>query len=729
VETTDYRHKRMKKSLLSLAILTSFAAQADEGMWMPQQLPQVAKQLKAAGLKLDPATLTKLTEFPAGAIVSLGGCSASFVSPEGLVITNHHCVYNSVAINSTPQRDLLADGFLAKTMAEELPAAPGSRIFVTEEVTNVSNRVITPDVAKLTGKARVDAIEKNQKALVAECEKEPGYRCTVPSFYGGLEFYRIKQLEIRDVRLVHAPPSGVGKFGGDTDNWMWPRHTGDYGFYRGYVSRDGKSAEFSKDNVPYKPKHFLKIAKEGVKEGDFIMAMGYPGRTNRHRLPSEVAFTFDWNYPAFVKASGETLAVIERETKNDPAAKLKYAGQVASVNNYYKNRKGMIASYEGSDILARKTAEHNALKAWVNANPQRKAEFGADIEAVEKLIAERDANTKREFFLSYSTPRFLNSARTLYRLANERAKPNAERKSGYQERDLPRLTASITGQDRTYDEKVDKALVLNFLKQYSAQPANEHNAAFDAALGIKPGMGEAELKAALDKLYAGSQLANKDFRAQWLNKSPADFQASNDAFIKAAVALYDADRKDEAAEEELGGNIQKAYASYMKAKIAYMSSRGQAVYPDANSTLRVTFGNVKGRAYGADGTGSWTAFTTVKGVVAKHTGEGEFNAPEKQLAAIRGKDFGKYTDAKLKTVPVDYLATLDITGGNSGSAALNSKAELIGLAFDGTLDSIISDWDFNKEATRDIQVDIRYILWNMEKVDHADNLLKEMGVK
>jgi hypothetical protein len=717
----------MKKTLLSLAILTSFAAQADEGMWMPQQLPQVAKQLKAAGLKLDPATLTKLTEFPMGAVVSLGGCSASFVSPQGLVITNHHCVYNSVAVNSTPQRDLLTNGFLARTMAEELPAAPGSRVFVTEAVTKVTDRVVSPEVARLTGKARVDAMEKNQKALVAECEKDAGYRCTVASFYGGLEFYRIKQLEIRDVRLVHAPPSGVGKFGGDTDNWMWPRHTGDYGFYRAYVSRDGKAADYSKDNVPYAPKHVLKIAREGVKEGDFIMALGYPGRTNRHRLPSEVAFTFDWNYPAFVKASGETLAVIERETKNDPAARLKYAGQVASVNNYYKNRKGMIASYEGSDILARKTAEHNALKAWVNANAARKTEFGADIEAVEKLIAQRDANAKREFFLSYSTPRFLNSARTLYRLANERTRPDVERKSGYQERDMSRMNSIIGGQDRTYDEKVDKALVLNFLKQYNAQPANEHNVAFDNALGIKPGMNEAELKAALDRIYAGSQLQNKEFRTAWLTKSPADFKASNDSFIKAAVAMYDADRKDEAEEDELGGNIQKAYASYMKAKIAYMSSRGQAVYPDANSTLRVTFGNIKGRDYGADGTGAWTAFTTVKGVAAKHTGEGEFNAPEKQLAAIRAKDFGRFADPKLKTVPVDYLATLDITGGNSGSAALNAKGELIGLAFDGTLDSIISDWDFNKAATRDIQVDIRYILWNMEKVDHADNLLKEMG--
>jgi len=718
---------RMKKTLLSLAILSSFAAHADEGMWMPQQLPQVAKQLKAAGLKLDPASLTKLTEFPMGAIVSLGGCSASFVSPQGLVVTNHHCVYNSVAVNSTPERDLLKNGFLAKTMAEELPAAPGSRVYVTEEVANVTDQVITPEVAKLNGKARIDAIEKNQKNLVSGCEKDAGYRCTVASYYGGLEFYRLKQLEIRDVRLVHAPAAGIGKFGGDTDNWMWPRHTGDYGFYRAYVSKDGKAAEFSKDNVPYQPKHVIKIAKEGSKEGDFVMVLGYPGRTNRHRLPSEVAFTFDWNYPAFVQASGETLAIIDRETKNDPAAKLKYAGQIAGVNNYYKNRKGMLTSYGDSDFLQRKTAEHNALKAWVNADPKRKAQYAADIEAAEQLIAQRDAGTKKGFYLTYAQPRFLSSARSLYRLANERAKPDTERKTGYQERDLPRLTSVVTGQDRTYDEKVDKAIVLNFLTKYNAQPAAEHDAAFDAALGIRAGMSEAELKAALDRIYAGSKLADKETRTAWLNKSPAEFKASNDSFIKAAVAMYDADMKDEAKEEELAGKIQQAYGNYMRAKIAYMSSRGQAVYPDANSTLRVTFGKIAGRDHGADGTGSWTAFTTIKGVVAKHTGEGEFDAPAAQLAAIKTKNFGKYADPKLKTLPVNFLATLDITGGNSGSAALNSKGELIGLAFDGTLDSIISDWDFNVANTRSIQVDTRYMLWNMKEVDKADNLLKEMN--
>ena len=710
-------------------MLSSAAAYADEGMWMPQQLPQVAKQLKAAGLKLDPATLTRLTEFPMNAIVSLGGCSASFVSPEGLVATNHHCVYNSIAVNSTPERDLLANGFLAKTFAEELPASPGSRVYVTKAVTNVSDKIVSADIAKLTGKARVDAMEKASKAMVAECEKDAGHRCEVASYYGGLEFYLIKQLEIRDVRLVHAPPSGVGKFGGDTDNWMWPRHTGDYGFYRAYVSRDGKAADFSKDNVPYKPTSFLKIAKDGVKEGDFVMALGYPGRTNRHRLPSEVASTFGWSYPAFIKSSAENLATIASVTKSDEAARLKYAGQVASINNYYKNRKGMLTSYEGSDILARKTQEHADLKTWINATPARKQQFGADTEQVEALIAQRDADAKRDYYLRSSAPRLLTTARTLFRLANESTKPNVERKEGFQERDLTRIKNAVAGIDKTYDEKVDKALVMNSLSKYAAQPKAQRNANFDNAMGIRDGMSQADLKTVLDRMYAGSKLGNLAERNALIGKTPADFKASDDSFVKAAVAMYEGGLKAEAEDEELAGKIQQSYANYMKAKIAYMQGRGRAVYPDANSTLRVTYGNVTGRPNGADGTGPWTAFTTLKGVVAKATGEGEFNAPEAQLAAIKAKDFGKYVDPKLKTVPVNYLATLDITGGNSGSAALNGKGEFIGLAFDGTLDSIISEWDYNKANTRSIQVDSRYMLWNMKHVDKADNLLKEMGVE
>ncbi|MES2069118.1 MAG: S46 family peptidase [Pseudomonadota bacterium] len=717
----------MKKSLLLFTALGNLAF-ANEGMWMPQQLPEIAAQLKATGLQLDPAALSKLTEFPMGAIVSLGGCSASFVSSQGLVVTNHHCAYKSIAHNSTPERNYLAKGFLASTLEQELPASPGSRVFVTTDVSNVSAQVVTPAVARLSGKKRSDAMESNEKAVVAECEKDAGHRCNVASYYGGLEFYLIKQLEIKDVRLVHAPAEGIGKFGGDTDNWMWPRHTGDYSYYRAYVSKDGKSADYSRDNVPYVPKHYLRLAKEGVKEGDFVMVTGYPGRTNRHRLPSEVAYTFDWNYPAYVKASGEQLAIIARETRDSEDKKLKYASQVAGINNYYKNRQGMLDSYAGSDFLQRKQKEHAELKAWVNADAVRKQAYAADIEQVETLIAERNAHNRSDFLLGYSSPHLLNTARSLYRLANESAKPDATRKVGFQLRDLPRFKSSIAAVERSYDEAVDKALVLNFLTKYLTQPAADRSTSFDAALGLRDGMQEADLKVLLDQLYASSKLGEQAERAAWLERRPADFQASKDGFIKAAVAMYEAGLKREARDEELNGKIQQAYANYMKAHIAYMNSKGQAVYPDANSSLRVTFGKVAGRAAGADGT-SWKAFTTLSGITAKATGSGEFNAPKAQLEAIRARDFGKYYEPGLNSVPVNFLATLDITGGNSGSAALNAKGELVGLAFDGTLDSIISDWDFNAENTRSIQVDLRYMLWQMKHVDHADNLLREMRVE
>ena len=720
--------KLINASVVALAV-SAGAAFASEGMWMPKQLPQIAEDLKATGLELDPATLTQLTEFPMGAIISLGGCTASFVSPQGLVVTNHHCVYGSIQYNSTAENNLIKNGFLAKTLDAELPAAPGSRVYVTVDVQEVSDKIIDSKTAKLSGKKRVDAMEANEKALVAECEKDSGHRCNVYSFYGGLEFYLIKQMEIRDVRLVHAPADGIGKFGGDTDNWMWPRHTGDYSFYRAYVGKDGKPADFSKDNVPYTPKHYLRLAKDSLDEGDFVMVTGYPGRTNRHRLPSEVEFTFGWNYPAFVKASGEALDIIAKETKERKDAEIKYASTVASINNYYKNRQGMLDSYKGSDFLARKQQQMKDLKAWVNADGKRKKQYAGDIATAEKLIAERDAITQREFLLTYATPRFLGSARTLYKLANEKTKSDMERKSGYQERDWPRIKQSLDAIDKRYDEQVDKAITAHFLQQYLALPSKDQNSAFLAALGMKAGMDGAAIKAQLDTLYAGSKLADKTERLNWLERDVAAFKASDDSFIKAAIALYGDDEARDNRDKELGGKIQQAYANYMKALIAFKNSKGEAVYPDANSTLRVTYGKVAGRTAGnADGT-AWTAFTTLRGITAKHTGEGEFDATQPQIDAIKAKLFDKYYEAKLDSVPVNFLATLDITGGNSGSPVLNSRAELVGLAFDGTLDSVISDWDFNTATTRTIAVDLRYMLWVMKVVDKADNLLKEMAVQ
>lgn len=726
---------RHSLSLLALAAALATTAHADEGMWMPKQLPQIAKALKAGGLALDPAKLNDLTAFPMGAVVSLGGCTASFVSPQGLAVTNHHCAYGSIQYNSKPERDLLKHGFYAQTLADELPAAPGSRMLVTVDMRDVTAEVLNAPTQALTGKARTDAIEATEKKLVAACEADAGHRCNVYSFYGGLQYQLIKQLEIRDVRLVHAPAIGVGLFGGDADNWMWPRHTGDYSFYRAYVGPDGKPAEFSKDNKPYQPKHHLKVASptaSPLNEGDFVMVAGYPGRTNRHRLPTEVDFAFGWQHPAQIKAMGEAIDIIKAETAGRREGEIRMATRKQGLENYFKNLQGQQQSYDGSDILARKQAGFDQLKAWVNATPQRQARYGADLAAAERLIAERQATARAEHLMSFMVPALLNSARQLYQIAQERAKPDAERKSGYQERDLPRLKAGQQSLERRYDEPTDKRLAAHFLAQYLAQPADSLNAAWLQALGLKAGQGEAAVRAQLDKLYAASQLADTAARMAWLDKDAAAFQASNDAFIRAAVALYADDERREDRDKELAGKLQKAYAGVQQAMIDYHASRGEAVYPDANSTLRISYGKVQGRDVGRDGE-SWKAFTTLRGIVAKHQGPdeagGEFNAPAEQLAAIKARNFGPYYVKGLDSVPVNFLSTLDTTGGNSGSPVLNKKAELVGLLFDGTLDAVISDWDFNPKMVRSICVDSRYMLWQMSTVDKTTRLLDEMGVK
>lgn len=720
---------QMKKFTLSCLALACVAttAFAEEGMWTPSQLPQIAKQLKATGLAIDPAKLKTLTEFPMAAVVSLGGCTASFVSPQGLVVTNHHCAYGSIQYNSRPERDLIKNGFLAATLADELPAAPGSRVLVTVDVRDVTGQILDAKTAALRGKARVDAIEVNEKSLIAECEKDTGHRCNVYPFFGGVQYQLIKQMEIRDVRLVHAPASGVGKFGGDTDNWMWPRHTGDYSFYRAYVGPDGKPADFNKDNKPYEPKFHLKLATSPLKENDFVMVTGYPGRTNRYNLPMEVDFSYSWQHPAMIKAFEKRLALIAAETEGRKDAELKYANMVAGLNNTMKNYTGQQESYDGSDILARKQASYAQLKAWVNGDAKRAKEYGADLEAVESLLAQRQANIRAELLMGMSQPALLGVAKQMNRLAQEQSKPDAERKAGFQTRDLRRIRSGVEALERRYDEKVDKRITSTMMAQYLAQPPATLNQALLGALGLSAGMDEATVRSRLDAFYANSKLADKTERLAWLDRKADDFKASDDAFIKAAVALYADDEAREARDKELGGRIQLAYANTMKALIAYKASRKEAIYPDANSTLRVSFGKVTGRTPGADGS-NWKPFTTLNGISAKATGTGDFDAPAAQLAAIRAKKFDKYEVKELGSVPVNFLATLDTTGGNSGSPVLNGKAELVGLLFDGTLDAVIADVDFNPKTVRSIVLDTRYMQWQMKVVDKADRLLKEMGV-
>ncbi|MGI2132361.1 S46 family peptidase [Shewanella baltica] len=716
----------MKKWLLTVAVAASFGAQADEGMWQPHQLPAMADELKAKGLEIDAKSISKLTEFPMNAVISLGGCTASFVSPKGLVVTNHHCAYGAIQYNSTPEKNLLQDGFLAKTFADELPATPGSRVYVTEDVTNVTERV----KGGLEGKMGSDfyqGVESQEKALVAECEKEDGYRCQVYSFHGGLEYYLVKQLEIRDVRLVYNPAASVGKYGGDVDNWMWPRHTGDFSFYRAYVSKAGKPADFSSDNVPYEPKSFLKVSAKGVSDGDFVMVAGYPGRTNRYRTANEVQNQFEWAYPEGKLLRERFIEIIKDTAPEGSDERIKYESQIAGLANYAKNFTSMIEFYGKSTMLADRKALEAELTAWIAKDSSREAKYGKTLAELDALIAKSKAHQERDMILSYiGSTTMLPTARSLYRLANEKQLPDMQREPGFQERDMTRLKASMERIDRRYAPSVDKAVLFDMLKRYAALPEDKRLPALDKAFGIDKKFSEAKLSKTLDKMYAKTELGKKDVRLAWMDKSVADFKASKDPFIQFAVAMYDTDMAEEKKEKELDGELMKVRPQYMDAIIAYNLEQGKPVYADANSSLRVTVGHVKGYSP-KDGLVA-VPFTRLEGIVQKDTGVDPFDAPKKELELIKQKQYGDFYVKAIDSVPVNFLSTLDTTGGNSGSPTLNGRAELVGLLFDGVYESIIGDWAYDDNINRSIQVDSRYMLWVMKYLDHADNLLAEMEI-
>ncbi|NKF49311.1 S46 family peptidase [Shewanella sp. WXL01] len=716
----------MKKWLLTAAIAASFGATADEGMWQPYQLPAMADELKAKGLEIDAKSISKLTEFPMNAVISLGGCSASFVSPKGLVVTNHHCAYGSIQYNSTPEKNLLKDGFLAKTYAEELPATPGSRIYVTEEVTDVTDKVKSGQMSK-TGNDFYKGIEQAEKALVAECEAEDGYRCKVYSFHGGLEYYLVKQMEIRDVRLTYNPAGSVGKYGGDIDNWMWPRHTGDYSFYRAYVGKDGKPADYSKDNVPYEPKSFLKVSAKGVSDGDFVMVAGYPGRTNRYRTANEVENQFEWAYPEGKILRERLIEIIKTTAAEGSDERIKYESAIAGLANYAKNFTSMIEFYGKSTMLDDRKALEANLAKWINSDSKRKAKYGKTLAELDKLIAQGQQGQERDILLSYMGYTTMKStAERLYRLANEKALPDMEREPGYQDRDMTRFKSSMERIDRRYAASVDKAILADLLKRYAALPADQRLKDFDKAFGIGKKFDQAKLMKTLDKMYAKTKLNDKETRLAWMDKSVADFKKSNDPFIKFAVATYDEKMQREKKAKQLAGDLMKVRPQFMDAIIAYNRELGKPVYADANSSLRVSIGNVTGYSP-QDGLVA-VPFTRLEGIVAKDTGADPFDAPKRQLELINNKQYGDFYMKDIDSVPVNFLSTLDTTGGNSGSPTLNGRAELVGLLFDGVYESIIGDWGYDPQTNRSIQVDSRYMLWVMKYLDKADNLLEEMEI-
>jgi hypothetical protein len=711
--------------------LAAVPARADEGMWMPQQIPALAERLKALGFTGDARAFADLTGFPMNAVVSLGGCSASFVSDEGLMVTNNHCVQGALQYNSKPERNLMVDGFLAKTKEEELWNGPGSRVFVTVSVKEVTEEITGKIDAKITDRKRYDVVEQRVKAQTAACEKG-GLRCTVAPFFEGQRWYEIGQMEIEDVRLVYAPTVGIGNFGGETDNWQWPRHTGDFSFYRAWVSKEGKAVPFSKENVPYRPKHFLKVSPKGASPGDLVFVAGYPGRTFRLNPYAEVKERVDWTLPRSIKRYTDRITILEALGKDDPETALRVSTTLRALNNTLTNSKGVLQGMVKGGLLADKEARETEFVAWIAAEKARKAKYADVLPAINRIVADRAKTRERDALLAEMSGIMgsgLASAQSIYRFSIEKPKKDADRDRDFQERNWQRLRDSQERAQRTLSPKADRALMKYALADIAKLPPAQRIEPLDKEMGLTPGMSEVDAaKAAgawLDRLYAGTKMYDKDFRMSLFDKTTAEIVATKDSMLMLAAALYPMQEANREKVKERSGAMYRLGPPYAEALLA---KGGGLVAPDANSTLRVTYGTVKG-VEPRDGM-FYLPQTTLKGILEKATGTGEFNAPRAELDAIKAVLGGRptsYLDPKLKDVPVDFLSNVDTTGGNSGSATLNSQGELTGLLFDGTFDTVASDYLFDKEKTRSIHVDTRNMLWVMTEVDKATNLLVEMG--
>jgi hypothetical protein len=720
--------------LAASALLAAGPLRADEGMWMPQQIPALAQKLRALGFEGEAQAFADLTGQPMGAVVSLGGCTASFVSPDGLIVTNHHCVSGALQYNSTPQRNLLQDGFVAKTREDELWNGPGSKVWVTVSVQEVTDAITGKLDPKLDDRKRYEAIERSVKERTAACE-QGGRRCRVASFFEGLQFYEIAQLEISDVRLVYAPAEGIGDFGGEADNWRWPRHTGDWGFYRAYVGPDGKPAPHARENVPYKPQRWLRVEPAGVKQGELVFVTGYPARTERLQTYAEVKEVVDWTFPRTLRTYQEQLDILDALGKQDPALKIKSAGRVQGLNNTLTNRKGMLEGLVHGGLLADKQAREQRLAAWIAADPARQKEWGGVLPALAAISADAAKTRERDAVLAqlYAASPLLNGAHVARRVAIEKAKAlDVDRDLGYQERDLDRVREAQERAQRSLDPRLDRALLRYWMRQAAALGAGERIQGLDKIAGLTPGMATADSDAAidqyLDRLLAGTKLADKDVRLGLFDKTAAEIAATHDTFVDLALALEPLEeqvRDDEKRRQGASSRVRPRYAK------ALLEQAGGLVAPDANSTLRVSYGQVKARANAVDGV-DWRAFTTLAGIEQKHTGEGEFNAPAAELAAIQALRKGRrsrFESPELGDVPVDFLSTTDTTGGNSGSPTLNASGKLVGLLFDGTFDTVASDYVWDDVRTRSIHVDVRYLLWAMSEVDGASHLVDEMGIR
>ncbi|WKS95446.1 S46 family peptidase [Riemerella columbina] len=706
----------MKRIFLALTFLLSFVQmRADEGMWLLMLVKRLnGVDMQKEGLHLTPEEIYSVNHSSLkDAIVSFGGfCTGEIVSPEGMIFTNHHCGYGAIAALSTPEKDHLTNGFWAMKKSEELNAK-GLYVRFLERMGDATERINAKLNNDMSAEEREGIIKAEYKAIQEENSENGKYTVVVKDFFNGNEFYYFVYRDYKDVRLVGTPPASLGKYGGDTDNWEWPRHTADFSIFRVYADQNGEPSEYNMNNVPLKPKHFLPISLKGVKPGDFAMILGYPGRTNRYLTSYGISQLVDRDYPAWVEASKAAMDVMKKYMNQDDATRLGYASQYASVANYWKNRAGTIEAVNQNGTISEKQKLEQKFMSWAlqPANEKTYSPVLDNIKAYYEQVSDRNVERNYNAILQRNA-KYISVAFHLGSLFKSYAAQDA----AGQVKMKSEVEKAIEGYYEHFNTALEGEMLSTLTSLYQARVAK--SAQIEAIAKANP-----------------ADLATQAFSSVFANKQAAlNFLSQPDAQKLAADPLYTWVNTYVTEQQNQGKKYSKVDEFFAKNTRLFLnglikSQPEKKFYPDANSTMRLTYGTVDTLPIRSDRnyygvTNNY--YTTMEGLIGKYKkGDEEFDLPQRVLKLYKEKDFGMYAD-KAGYMPINFLSNNDITGGNSGSPVINADGHLIGLAFDGNSEALSGDIVFEPKLQKTINLDVRFLLWVVDKYAGAHNLIQEL---
>jgi hypothetical protein len=704
-------------------LLLGSALRADEGMWLLPLLKQIGfPEMKKLGVRLTAEQIYSInnSSLKDAIVIFGGGCTGELVSAEGLILTNHHCGYSSIQQHSSVEHDYLKDGFWAMSRSDELPT-PGLAVYFLESFEDVTDSINAATAGTETETDRQAAAEKKIRELTAKYDGLKNIRATVSSFYAGNVYYLIVYRIYNDVRMVGAPPSSIGKFGGDTDNWMWPRHTGDFSMFRVYADKDGNPADYSPDNVPYKPKQHLKISIKGVQKNDFAMIMGYPGRTQRYMTSWEVDERMNISNANRIHIRGILLDLMKQDMEADRKVRIQYASKHAGISNYWKNSIGMNKALKRLKVYEKKQQEERDFTAWVNANEARKTKYGEALTLIEQAVADRAEYQKIKMYYNEAilNSEIVENAYIINRYVAQIKKDTSAESRSEMINDLKETTESFfKDYNKPTDLKITKALFKDFIENSDARYYPECFAQIDSLYN-------GDVNKFVDNLFATSIFCDKEKMEAYLENLDEETLAKD-----LASQIYSSLMKTSDGFRHLTQPINERYNKgrrLYESGLLEMNAGNKTMYPDANSTMRLTYGTVQDY-YPADAV-HYDYITTIDGVMQKEDADNlfEFEVPQRLKDLYKTKDYGIYA-MKNGNLPIAFLSTNDITGGNSGSPVMNANGELTGLAFDGNWESMSGDICFEPNLQRCINVDIRYVLFIIDKYAGAKHLISEMTI-